>query len=230
LGPHWHNLQASVRTNDSALDVPEKFQDSDELLIYLSMGSLGSADVDLMRKLIAELADTPYRIVVSKGPRAKELDLADNMAGAEFLPQTSILPKVDLVITRGGNNTVTESLYFGKAMIVLPIFWDQHDNAQRLDESGLGVRLDTYGHEPGEMTDVLGRLLDDGGLRADASSNSRPRYIGSGGPPSPRANPRWPPRSAGHKIGAQRVTPPRAQFQLQAIAGLRINQFRFGDF
>jgi UDP:flavonoid glycosyltransferase YjiC (YdhE family) len=81
------------------------------------------------------------------------------MAGAEFLPQTSILPKVDLVITHGGNNTVTESLFFGKPMVVLPIFWDQHDNAQRLDETGFGVRLDTYGHRPEELTAAIDHLL-----------------------------------------------------------------------
>jgi UDP:flavonoid glycosyltransferase YjiC (YdhE family) len=83
------------------------------------------------------------------------------MAGAEFLPQTSILPKIDLVITHGGNNTVTESLYFGKPMIVLPIFWDQHDNAQRIDETGFGVRLDTYGHGAEELTRAIERLLSD---------------------------------------------------------------------
>ena len=64
-----------------------------------------------------------------------------NMWGAEFLPQTTIVPLVDLVITHGGNNTTTEALHFGKPMVLLPLFWDQYDNAQRVDEIGFGVRL-----------------------------------------------------------------------------------------
>ena len=51
------------------------------------------------------------------------------------------MPLVDLVITHGGNNTTTEALHFGKPMVLLPLFWDQYDNAQRLDELGFGVRL-----------------------------------------------------------------------------------------
>lgn len=77
-------------------------------------------------------------------PEAREYELAANMVGEELLPQTTILPLVDLVITHGGNNTTTEALPFGKPMIVVPLFWDQYDNAQRVDESGFGVRLDTY--------------------------------------------------------------------------------------
>jgi UDP:flavonoid glycosyltransferase YjiC (YdhE family) len=81
------------------------------------------------------------------------------MTGAEFLPQASILPQVDLVITHGGNNTVTECFHFGKPMLLLPVFWDQHDNAQRVHETGFGIRLSTYGHEPDELPAAVDRLL-----------------------------------------------------------------------
>jgi len=172
LGSRWHNLQSSVRTTDPAWELPPSLRDREGPLVYLSLGSLGSADVELMRKLIAELAEAPYRIVVSMGPQHAELELAGNMAGEEFLPQTEVLPKVDLVITHGGNNTVTECLHFGKPMVVLPIFWDQHDNAQRIDETGFGARLDTYRHSGEELTGAIVRLLADEELRARLAATS----------------------------------------------------------
>jgi MGT family glycosyltransferase len=164
LGPTWHNLQACVRSTDAAWEPPADLAERDGPLVYLSLGSLGSADVELMRELVAELGKSRFRFVVSKGPQHTEYELAGNMTGGEFLPQTSILPQVDLVITHGGNNTITESLYFGKPMIVLPIFWDQHDNAQRIDETGFGLRLDTYGHGGEEIVAAIERLLADAGL------------------------------------------------------------------
>jgi len=166
LDPTWHRLESSVRDTEDDPALPEHIRTGDGALIYLSLGSLGSADVDLMRRLIAVLATTRHRYVVSKGPRADELTLADNMWGEARLPQTSILPHVDLVITHGGNNTVTESLHFGKPMVVLPLFWDQYDNAQRIDELGFGVRLETYGFVDEELTTAIDGLLEDEVLRA----------------------------------------------------------------
>ncbi len=77
------------------------------------------------------------------------------------------------MITHGGNNTVTECLYFGKPMVVLPLFWDQYDNAQRMDETGLGVRLSTYDHEPAELVAAIERLLADAPLRERLGAISR---------------------------------------------------------
>jgi MGT family glycosyltransferase len=164
LAATWHNLESSVRTTDAEWKVPPEHVDADGSLIYVSLGSLGSGDVPLMKDLVAALAETPHRYVVSKGPQHAEYELAENMVGEEFLPQVSVLPQVDLVITHGGNNTTTESLHFGKPMVLLPIFWDQHDNAQRMDETGFGIRLPTYSFGDGDLPAAIDRLLADSGL------------------------------------------------------------------
>ena len=88
------------------------------------------------------------------------------MVGAQTLPQTNVIPLVDLVITHGGNNTTTEALHFGKPMVLLPLFWDQYDNAQRMDELGFGVRLSTYSFTSDDLHGAIDRLLSDDELRS----------------------------------------------------------------
>jgi MGT family glycosyltransferase len=166
LASTWHNLESSVRTTDAGWEPPADLTEGGGGLIYLSLGSLGSADVPLMKRLVEVLGATPHRYVVSKGPQHTEYELADNMVGEQFLPQVSVLPQVDLVITHGGNNTTTEALHFGKPMVLLPIFWDQHDNAQRMDETGFGIRLPTYSFGDGDLPAAIDRLLADQRLKA----------------------------------------------------------------
>jgi MGT family glycosyltransferase len=165
LDSTWHRMDSSVRATDDAWTLPSSLGNDQGQLIYLSLGSLGAADVTLMQRLIDLLAKTRHRVVVSMGPRADQLTLAANMTGAAMLPQTSIIPQVDLVITHGGNNTTTETLHFGKPMIVLPLFWDQYDNAQRVDELGFGRRLPTYAFTDDEFLAAVESLLADATLR-----------------------------------------------------------------
>jgi MGT family glycosyltransferase len=162
LGAGWENLEACVRATDEPWTPPE----GDGPLVYLSLGSLGAGDVELMQRLIDSLAAMPYRVVVSMGPQHELLRLGERMVGAEFLPQTSVLEHVDAIITHGGNNTVTEAFWFGTPMVLLPLFWDQYDNAQRVHETGFGVRLSTYGHEPEELHGALDRVIGDAALGA----------------------------------------------------------------
>ena len=173
VSPTWHRLDSSVRATDATWELPDQLRASvagpserDGGLIYLSLGSLGSADVALMQRLVDVMGATRHRVIVSKGPLGDQIRLHDNMTGADFLPQPAILPQVDLVITHGGNNTVTEAFHNGVPMIVLPLFWDQVDNAQRVDETGFGVRLATYDFEDGELTGAVDRLLADAPVRA----------------------------------------------------------------
>ena len=80
-GPNWHNLESSVRTTDADWALPPELAEREGALIYVSLGSLGSGDVPLMKRLVEVLADTPHRYVVSKGPQHAEYELAENMAG-----------------------------------------------------------------------------------------------------------------------------------------------------
>jgi MGT family glycosyltransferase len=167
LDPTWHRIDSSVRETDTSYELPASVRDrpNDSGLVYVSLGSLGCADVALMQRLIDALGRSHHRFIVSKGPLSDSLKFPDSMVGEPTLPQTKVIPQVDLVITHGGNNTITEALHFGKPMIILPIFWDQYDNAQRMHELGFGIRINTYGFTDEELLTALDKLLADTTLR-----------------------------------------------------------------
>jgi MGT family glycosyltransferase len=171
LGPTWHRLESTVRTSDAAFDVAEHVP-GDGKVVYLSLGSLGCMDLGLMQRLIDAMAATQHRTIVSMGPLKEQMKLGPNMYGDQFLPQPSILPQCDLLITHGGNNTTCEGFHFGLPMIGLPLFWDQYDNAQRLDETGFGARLPTYDWTEDQLIGTVNRLLDDDDLRARMRANA----------------------------------------------------------
>jgi MGT family glycosyltransferase len=165
LDPTWHRLESSVRAGEAAFDVAAHLPGEGKV-VYLSLGSLGCMDLILMQRLIDALGTTDHRVIVSMGPLKDKMRLGPHMYGDAFLPQPSILPQCDLLITHGGNNTVCEGFSFGLPMIGLPLFWDQYDNAQRLAETGFGARLPTYDWSEAELVGTVERLLADDGLRA----------------------------------------------------------------
>ncbi|XP_074601492.1 NDP-glycosyltransferase YjiC-like [Brevipalpus obovatus] len=164
----WIQLNHFVRpSEDSPLGIDEKWLENDQgrKLIYFSLGSMGSADVDLMKRLIGFMSKSSHRFIVSKGPFHDEIELPANMIGAKFLNQIKVLPKVDLVITHGGNNTFIETLYFGKPLIVMPLFGDQHDNGRRVADTKIGKCLYPYKVTEEELLKGIDDILNDNELK-----------------------------------------------------------------
>src|SRR5207249_11173245 len=81
LGPTWHRLDSCVRREEKSFELPAELEGGGSL-IYLSLGSLGSADVGLMNRLTSILADSEHRCIVSMGPQAEQVNLGDRMWGA----------------------------------------------------------------------------------------------------------------------------------------------------
>lgn len=172
LDATWHRLQSTVRVGEASFDV-QKHVPGVGKVVYLSMGSLGCMDVPLMQRLIDALATTEHGVIVSMGPLKDQMKLGERMYGEQFLPQPSILPQCDLLITHAGNNTTCEGFHFGLPMIALPLFWDQYDNAQRLHETGFGRRMATYDWTEPELVGAVERLLADEGLAVTMRKNAQ---------------------------------------------------------
>lgn len=84
-------------------------------------------------------------IIAAAGNSTKKLRgfQSDGIIVEEYVPQKGLLPHMDGVIHHGGNNSFTESLYFGKPMVIMPFSSDQFDTASDAEELGIAQVLDT---------------------------------------------------------------------------------------
>lgn len=140
-GGKWVGVNGFVRTTNETIALPDWLIKKPGKLILLSLGSLASGHLELMQFVTEALSKSEHKFVVSTGVHHDKYSLPDNMWGLPFLPQAALYPLVDCVIAHGGNNSLYESFYYGKPLLLIPIFADQFDNAQRLVDTKLGYRL-----------------------------------------------------------------------------------------
>lgn len=112
--------------------------------VFVSLGSFFSARSDLLGKYVAALRNEPVEVVLARGVTPLEVlePIPDHWTVGEFLPQPSLIRESDLVITHGGNNTVTESLTAGAPLLVGPLSTDQFAGAADIERAGVGRVFD----------------------------------------------------------------------------------------
>jgi UDP:flavonoid glycosyltransferase YjiC (YdhE family) len=142
-------------------------------LVYLSFGSLGVADVDLMRRMLDVLGKAPYRVLANVGEQlARYGTPPENVRLAAWYPQTAVLPHCDVVIQHGGNNSLMETLFHGKAPLVMPFAWDGHDNARRVHDTKHGIAMPRYDWSDAELLRNVERLRVDEAIQARLQQTS----------------------------------------------------------
>lgn len=166
-------LEGCVR-EDEAYEIPTFKAHNDKPLIYVSYGSLGAGNIDLLKRVIKALSTMEVRALVNVGDYKDAYDdIPDNIHIESWYPQPSVIPKVDLVIHHGGNNSFTECLYFGKPAIIMPYVWDGHDNATRVQETGHGFKLDRYSWNDAELAAKVNAALGDRTMKAKLDATSK---------------------------------------------------------
>ena len=112
--------------------------------VYVSLGSFFSARSDLLNKLVSAFRSEPVQVILATGVTSpSELgNIPGDWIVAPHFPQPPLLGLCDLVVTHGGNNTVTEALTAGTPLLVGPLSTDQFDGAADIAEAGLGAVFD----------------------------------------------------------------------------------------
>lgn len=76
-----------------------------------------------------------------------------------YAPQLQILPKVDLMVSHGGANSVMEALSFGKPLLLLPHCNDQYLQARFMEKAQAGLVLDPYTANENDYALALDKIL-----------------------------------------------------------------------
>lgn len=141
---------------------PQFPRNNEAPLVYLSFGSLGAADVAMMKRLIDTAAGLPYRFLINVGAYREQYDsVPDNVYLDSWFPQPAVLRECQLFIHHGGNNSFCEALYFGLPSLIIPYCWDGHDNARRAEEVGVGRYLPRFADPLAALPGAIVQLLGD---------------------------------------------------------------------
>ncbi len=123
----------------------------DAFKVYASLGTFFNNKPRVFQKIIQALDAPEYQVILSAGsayPVLQKMTLPRNVMLFRRVPQVAVLPRVDLFISHGGNNSTNEALAAGKPLIVMPVAGEQADNASRVEYLGAGRRVDIAQFEP----------------------------------------------------------------------------------
>ena len=105
--------------------------------------------------------DPEALVIVAAGSYAKALEPYESarVSICEFIPQKALMPYMDIVIHHGGCNTFTETLYFGKQMIILPFSSDQFNIALDAERNQIACTLNPNQLSEGAVFDALEKAI-----------------------------------------------------------------------
>lgn len=128
------------RPNNTPFDW-ERLEASTTPKIFVSLGTLL---VDIRKaffeKVIAAFADQPVTVIAATPPEIFE-EWPSNFIVSGFVPQSALMPHMDMVICHGGFNTVNDTFTNGLPMLITPIAYDHFHIAKLIEQAGCGISI-----------------------------------------------------------------------------------------
>lgn len=150
-----------------------EFQKTKDALIYISMGTVNNDMLPLYRDCIKAFADSPYQVILSVGNQVSLEafgDIPENVAVFPHVDQIAVLEKADVFVSHCGMNSVSESLYYGVPLVMLPQTSEQKGVAERVLQLGAGLKLSKM--DADSISNAVNRIISDPSYRKNAEAIS----------------------------------------------------------
>lgn len=170
----------AIRERDEKLDFPLQKQ---RPLIYISLGTIFNVNMAFYQKCFEAFAGSDKQVILSVG-QGIGLDsfqnIPPNFIVRNYVPQLEVLKRADVFITHGGMNSVSEGLYYGVPLIVIPQGGDQFFVADRVVKLKAGYTLNSCRFTPQKLYETADRIMADEQMRIQCESISA-SFRGAGG-------------------------------------------------
>lgn len=141
-------------------------------VVHVTEGTVHGDPPIVLRAAAAGLAGGPFQVVLSTGghrrPEDLDLPVAPNIRVEQIVSHHHLLPKTHVLVTTGSAGTVTRALMAGVPIVIVPIGWEHPETAQRIVETGVGLRLDPRRCTPKRLRAAVERVLGEPAYRTNA--------------------------------------------------------------
>ncbi len=121
------------------------FVKGEKPVVYISLGTVLKGAVSFFQNCIEAFRGEDVDVIISVGKKfdiRKLKNISANVHVYASVPQLAVLKMADVFVTHGGMNSVSEALYLGTPMVVIPFVSDQPVNAQCVEKLGVGRSME----------------------------------------------------------------------------------------
>jgi MGT family glycosyltransferase len=171
-----HYIGPCVWTRPAGAALPDWLNELpvDRPWIHATEGTAQYQEPFLLRAVAQGLAGRRLEVILTTGQSSRDPatlglhPLPANVHVERWISHEDLLPRCAAIVTTGGAATVLAALKAGVPLVVTPTFWDKNDNAQRVVEAGVGLRLAPRHCTPDRVCAAVMRLLEEPSFRENA--------------------------------------------------------------
>lgn len=129
-------------------------------LVYVTCGSSGHPP-EYLEGLIEAVTHKPIRLLITTAGRWEGTSLPSNVRVTDFLPGEWVLQRARALVGIVGIGAIYQALRCGVPIIGAPEHLDQEYHLNRVEQLGLGIKLDRKAFRADEILAALAQVLGD---------------------------------------------------------------------